>query len=85
MTYDLVVIGAGPAGLMAARTASRKGLKVLLLEQKNNISQMRRYRNQLLRVGEVSALTGNPLTGKLKLCIYHLQGLTCETVCAIFN
>jgi digeranylgeranylglycerophospholipid reductase len=30
--YDLIVIGAGPAGLSAARTAARLGLDVLLLE-----------------------------------------------------
>ncbi len=31
--FDLVVIGAGPAGLMAAITASARGLKVLVLEK----------------------------------------------------
>ena len=30
--YDLVVVGAGPAGIMAARQASQAGLHVLLLE-----------------------------------------------------
>ncbi len=32
--YDLVVIGAGPAGSMAARITARYGLSVLVLEQK---------------------------------------------------
>jgi flavin-dependent dehydrogenase len=32
MTYDLMVIGAGPAGCAAAITAARRGAKVLLLE-----------------------------------------------------
>jgi len=42
MNYDLIVIGAGPAGLMAARTAGRDGMKVLLLERKRNITEIRR-------------------------------------------
>jgi hypothetical protein len=33
----LVVIGAGPAGIMAATTAANRGIKVLLLERKNHI------------------------------------------------
>jgi len=32
-TYDLVVVGAGPAGLMAARKAGEKNVKVLLVEK----------------------------------------------------
>lgn len=29
MVYDVVVIGAGPAGLMAAKRGAEKGLKVI--------------------------------------------------------
>ena len=32
--YDLIIVGAGPAGLMAAKTAGEQGLKVALLERK---------------------------------------------------
>lgn len=32
--YDLIVVGAGPAGSTAARTASKMGLKTLILEKK---------------------------------------------------
>ena len=32
--YDLVIAGAGPAGLMVSRITSKSGLKVLLVEQK---------------------------------------------------
>ncbi len=32
--YDVIVVGAGPAGLMAARTAKREGLDVLLVDIK---------------------------------------------------
>ena len=31
--YDLIVVGAGPAGASAARTAAQLGLKTLLLEK----------------------------------------------------
>jgi len=31
--YDLIVVGAGPGGTVAAKTAAQKGLKVLLLER----------------------------------------------------
>ena len=33
--FDIVVVGAGPAGLMAAREASKGGVKVLLLEKES--------------------------------------------------
>lgn len=37
MDADIIVIGASPAGLMAARNACEKGSKVLLLEKKEEI------------------------------------------------
>ena len=40
--YDLVVVGAGPAGLMAARTAGEYGLTVALLERKQDICKITR-------------------------------------------
>jgi len=40
--YDVVVIGAGPGGLMAAKTARQEGLRVLLVEQKTEIARIRR-------------------------------------------
>jgi len=33
LTNDLVIVGGGAAGLMAAATAAEKGLRVLLLEK----------------------------------------------------
>jgi digeranylgeranylglycerophospholipid reductase len=35
--YDLVVVGAGPAGSMMAKTAAEKGLNVLLMDRKREV------------------------------------------------
>ena len=35
--YDVVVVGAGPAGSMAAKTAAENGLNVLLVEKRQEI------------------------------------------------
>jgi digeranylgeranylglycerophospholipid reductase len=35
MKYDLLIVGGGPAGLMAAKTAAEGGLKVLLIDMRN--------------------------------------------------
>lgn len=37
MKYDLIVVGSGAAGMMAAITAAREGKKVLLLEKLKNL------------------------------------------------
>lgn len=35
--YDIIVVGAGPAGSTAAEVAARKGVKVLLIDQRHRI------------------------------------------------
>ena len=37
--YDVIVVGAGAAGLMAALTAGKRGRKVLLIEHTNKIGE----------------------------------------------
>ena len=39
MTYDVIVIGGGPAGLFAAITAAKQGRKVLLLERNDRLGK----------------------------------------------
>ncbi len=40
--YDVIVVGGGPGGLMAAKTAAEDGLKVLLIERKKEITEINR-------------------------------------------
>ena len=42
MEYDLIVVGAGPGGLMTACEAARAGLSVMVIERKEHISENRR-------------------------------------------
>ena len=39
MEYDLIVVGGGPAGMLGAATAARKGLKVVLLEKNDKLGK----------------------------------------------
>ena len=39
---DLVIVGAGPAGLMAAKTAAEMGLKVVIIEKNKNFDYLKR-------------------------------------------
>jgi digeranylgeranylglycerophospholipid reductase len=40
--YDVIVVGAGPAGLVAAKAAGENGFEVALLERKTNLTVMDR-------------------------------------------
>jgi flavin-dependent dehydrogenase len=40
--YDVIVVGAGPAGLMAAQTMAASHLRVALIEKRNDIGSWRR-------------------------------------------
>jgi hypothetical protein len=58
----LVVIGAGPAGIMSAISAAERGIEVLLLEKKNQIGGKIPY------TGDGK---GNLTNVNLKKCYYH--------------
>ena len=60
MKYDLIVVGGGPAGLMASKTAAEDGLKVLLIERKKDITEVKRLCGQLTNISLIN------VSGKLK-------------------
>jgi len=49
--HDLIIIGAGPGGCMAARTAARDGLRVLLVEKNHEAGRVTRFCSRSLRLG----------------------------------
>ena len=55
MKYDLIVVGAGPGGLMAARTAARDGMKVLLVERKRVVTEVNRACVQIFYLNKLDA------------------------------
>ena len=59
MKYDVIVVGAGPAGLTAAKTAAEDGLKVLLIERKKVISHIERQCAQFASIG--FSVLGEPI------------------------
>jgi flavin-dependent dehydrogenase len=65
MQYDLIVIGGGPGGLMAARTAAEDGLKVVLIERRRNISEINRACSQIFYLSKLTP-TGESETGSRK-------------------
>jgi flavin-dependent dehydrogenase len=60
--YDLIVVGAGPAGLMAAKTAAENGLGVVLIERKECIPEINRACSMM-----VVTLTGKYLEERVCL------------------
>jgi digeranylgeranylglycerophospholipid reductase len=58
MKYDLIVVGGGPGGLMAAKTAAEDGLKVLLIERKRNITKITRACSQIFSIRKLTPVVG---------------------------
>lgn len=62
---DLVVIGAGPGGLTAARTAAERGLRVVLVEGKKSISKITRTCAQIFYLTHIGS--GQAYIGQVKV------------------
>jgi hypothetical protein len=54
MRYDLMVIGAGPAELTAAKSATQAGLKVILFERKKEITEVGRHCGQFTNISLIN-------------------------------
>jgi len=63
MKYDLIVAGAGPCGLMAAKTAAADGLKVLLVERRKKIEKISRACTQIFYLRKLTPV-GSAETGQ---------------------
>ena len=57
MKYDLIVVGGGPGGLMAAKTAAEDGLNVVVIERKRNVTEIKRACMQIFYTHKI---TGSP-------------------------
>jgi digeranylgeranylglycerophospholipid reductase len=65
MKYDIIVVGGGPGGLMAAKTAAEDGLKVLMVERKKRITEINRACSQIFYVRKITG-SGTSGSGKTK-------------------
>lgn len=68
--HDLIVVGAGPAGLMASKVAAEEGLRVLLVERKKDVSQVARsccsmWINEPMTHGECISVEANQVIFRL--------------------
>ena len=52
--FDLIVVGAGPTGLMAAKVAGENGLKVALIDKKQDIPKAKRACGEVININEYS-------------------------------
>lgn len=76
-TYDLIVVGAGPAGLMAAKTAREDGLTVALLERKTKIEAVTRA-CAMMFLGEDDSFFGERMyfSSKNKRMVFPVNGFS---------
>lgn len=60
MRCDIVIIGAGPAGLWAAKTAADAGLDVVILEENNVVGLPKHCSGWLLGCGDFTEQVFSP-------------------------
>jgi digeranylgeranylglycerophospholipid reductase len=50
--YDVIIVGAGPGGAMAAKVAGENGLKAALIERKTDLSTIHRICTMIINIDE---------------------------------
>ena len=50
--YDVLIVGAGPGGAMAAKVAGENGLKAALIERKTDIKTINRICTMIINIDE---------------------------------
>lgn len=76
--YDLVIVGAGPSGAMAANTAAENGLRVALLERKTNPAQITRGCAQMFLYEDGAFEEKMYYNKKNKKIIFPVNGFTVD-------
>ncbi len=57
---EVIIIGAGPAGLVAAYELKRRGIQALLIEKASEVASSWRNRHDQLRLNTHSIFSGQP-------------------------
>jgi len=65
--YDLIVVGGGPAGLVAAKTAAEDGLRVVLIEKKRDLIEVNRTCGEMLGRYVKATPTGDAVGMEIRL------------------
>ena len=82
-TYDIIIVGGGPAGLTAAIYARRNGRSVLLLEKEGLGGQIA-YAPRVENYPGVGAISGAELAERMLAQVLELDtDIEIDTVCAI--
>jgi flavin-dependent dehydrogenase len=77
--YDVVIVGAGPGGAMAAKTAGENGLKTAILERKTNPAQITRGDSMMFAIESGYYFAERMFYNeKNKKIIFPVNGLTVD-------
>ncbi len=80
--YDVVIAGAGPAGLMAARAAAENGLTVALLDRKTDIPKIHRSCGGVIGVNHYTFGQSATFHEEQNSFAFPVTGFTLSYACA---